>query len=1473
MTPRWRLFPKYALLIIALVSALLSASGAVSIYFSYRETREHLVALQVEKAQAAATRIEQFILDIDHQLGWTALPMLASDGSVIEQRRIEYLKLLRQTPAITEVAWIDATGHEQLRVSRLAMDAVGGGADLSQEAKFKLASGGGTYYGSVYFRKETEPYMTIARPAGSGGGVTTAEVNLKFVWDVVSRIKIGAAGLAYVVDASGALIAHPDISLVLKKTDLKALPQVAAMALPESATQPVARDFKGDEVFAAHARIPTLNWTVFVESPRAEAFAPLYASILRTGLLLVAGLFAAVVASFFLARALVKPLRALHAGAAQIGAGELDHHIEVHTGDELEGLAEQFNKMGADLKASYAGLERKVEARTAELSEALDYQTAISNVLRVISQSPTDVAPVFEAILDSAMQLLGSPHASIYRYDGHLVHLVATRNWPPEAIAVARAHFPMVPSDALMTGRVIRAARALSVEDVLADPAYDSEISVAGHWRRIVATPMLKDGAAIGVIAVAWPDPGKTPQHQVELLKTFADQAVIAIENVRLFNETREALEQQTATADILKVISESPMDVQPVFDAIAERAMTLCDARISSVTRFDGEMVHLVAYHGVSPEAWEAMRASFPMKIGRGSANARAMLDRVPVQIADLREDPEFELKDAATRAGFRAILAVPMLRDDQVVGALTVSRQEPGTFPDRLVRLLQTFADQAVIAIENVRLFNETREALEQQTAMADILKVISESPTDVQPVFDAIAERAMTLCDSRVGGVAQFDGEMVHLVAYHGVSQEASDAMRASFPMKPGRGAIMARTIHDRVPVQIADVLEDPDYAMKDAAMRAGFRSNLAVPMFREGQVIGSIAVCREEPGVFPDRLVRLLQTFAAQAVIAIENVRLFNETREALERQTATAEILQVISSSVADAKPVFEAILRSCERLFDGLHMGISLLGDDGLIHLVAQHGPAPNREAFERTYPVPLSAESGSGAAILERRVMHYPDVENGPDVPLYVKRSAGPVNTRSVIIAPLLWEGRGIGAIFVGCKAVGPFSEKDITLLKTFADQAVIAIQNARLFNETKEALDQQTATAEVLQVISSSVADARPVFDKILDSCERLFAATSLGIYLIDDAGMLQMGGFRGETLDAAGAVESEFPRPLEGTATALAIRERRVVHYPDVLAAPGVPAPLRRVAEATRNFSIAFAPMLWEERGVGAIQVSRDPPNPFTDKELTLLKTFADQAVIAIQNERLFNEIQNKSRELESANKHKSEFLANMSHELRTPLNAIIGFSEVLSEKMFGDVNEKQLEYLLDIHTSGHHLLSLINDILDLAKIEAGRMELDLASVDLAMLLDNCTTLVRERASRQGLTLALDVEAGLGEWVVDVRKLKQIVINLLSNAVKFTPAGGRVTLRARTLEHAVEIAVIDTGLGIAADQQALVFEEFRQAGGDYLRKSEGSGLGLSLAKRFVELHGGSIRIESEPGRGSTFAVVLPERVLEEL
>ncbi|HSB24567.1 MAG TPA: ATP-binding protein, partial [Burkholderiaceae bacterium] len=594
---------------------------------------------------------------------------------------------------------------------------------------------------------------------------------------------------------------------------------------------------------------------------------------------------------------------------------------------------------------------------------------------------------------------------------------------------------------------------------------------------------------------------------------------------------------------------------------------------------------------------------------------------------------------------------------------------------------------------------------------------------------------------------------------------------------------------------------------------------------------------------------------------------------HELSEALEQQTATAEVLQVISSSVADAQPVFEKILDSCNKLLECSDMGVYLLDDAGMVHLAAARGAAADK--LPALFPRPAAGGSVE-LAVRERRVLHFQDVMHDSDMPagLLAVSERLRFGPHSLAMVPMLLKERGIGTLYVTRQPPSGFSDKELALLKTFADQAVIAIENARLFNETKEALERQTATAEVLRVISSSVADTAPVFDKILHSCSHLFESSEQGIVLVGDDGRLHLGAHRGSARERLRAV---FPMPLGSDPVSQAMTGGRVLHYPDVLrdAEPGsVP---RRVAEMLNvgTYTQVFAPMRWEGQGVGYLYVIRAPVAPFTDNEISLLKTFADQAAIAIQNARLFHEIADKSRQLEAANRHKSEFLANMSHELRTPLNAIIGFSEVLAEQMFGEVNDKQMEYLKDIHSSGQHLLELINDVLDLSKIEAGKMELDLSCFDLGLLLEHSTTLVRERAQRHGLALELEVGDGLTEWVADARKVKQIVVNLLSNAVKFTPNGGRVSVRARHLNGVdgrggawAEVSVSDTGVGIAPEDQALVFEEFRQAGGDVLRKAEGTGLGLALVKRFVELHGGEVSLDSAPGRGSTFRFTLPQR-----
>jgi signal transduction histidine kinase len=425
----------------------------------------------------------------------------------------------------------------------------------------------------------------------------------------------------------------------------------------------------------------------------------------------------------------------------------------------------------------------------------------------------------------------------------------------------------------------------------------------------------------------------------------------------------------------------------------------------------------------------------------------------------------------------------------------------------------------------------------------------------------------------------------------------------------------------------------------------------------------------------------------------------------------------------------------------------------------------------------------------------------------------------------------PMLREGEPIGVVAIWREEARRFSTREVQLVTTFANQAVIAIQNVRLLLETREALDQQRASGEVLSAISNSITNTKPVFDKILESCERLFEGRTIGINLVGDDGQIRLGAFHGSGRDA---LEKIWPAPVDDqTGTGNSILQRSIVHYPDVDRGDALSERTRQACKAIGIRSVIFAPMLWERRGIGAIFVGRENAGPFSDKEIALLKTFADQAVIAIQNVRLFQEIQDKGQQLEIANQHKSEFLANMSHELRTPLNAIIGFSEVLLERLFGELNEKQDDYLKDIHSSGRHLLALINEILDLSKVESGRMELEPSTFDLPTAIADALTLVRERALRHGITLGQAVAEGLSEIVADERKFKQILLNLLSNAVKFTPDGGRIDVFAQRDHDKIVVAVHDTGIGIAPEDQQAVFEEFRQVGRHYTSKQEGTGL----------------------------------------
>ncbi|NDP42393.1 MAG: GAF domain-containing protein [Aromatoleum sp.] len=1291
---RGRLFRKYLLLILSLVTMALLASGAISVYFSYQENKSALASLQHEKAIAAASRIEQYIGQISQQLAYAALPQL--DASDVELRRIEFLKLLRQAPEVTDIAQLDPAGREQIAVSRLGMDVAGSGKDRSPEPAFRNAKRGQPWFGPVYFRKETEPYMTIAIRSGSDAGpVTIADVNLKFIWDIVSRIKIGDKGKAYVVDGNGFLVADPDIGLVLRKTNLGSLAHVKA-AIAGARSDELAMlstDLAGTQVLTSVASIDPLRWDVFVEQPVSEVYARLNASIVRTGLLLLAGLVISALGALALARGMVRPIRTLEEGAQRIGAGELDQKIEIHTGDELEALADRFNRMSAQLRESYAGLERKVDERTSALKNSLDQQTAISEILRVISASPTDVQPVLEAVAERAAHLCDAPFARILLVEGEQLVPAADYSMDKEGGPPVPVN-PVPLKRTSVTGRAALDRKTIHLADIT--PLLDAEYpdsrqnaQVTG-FHAALAVPLMREAGAYGAIFMYRLEPRPFAPDQIALIETFARQAAIAIDNVRLFNETKEALEQQTATAEILRVISGSITDTQPVFDAIVRSCQQLFGGRAVSLVLPKATMLESVAF---ASDGMDKGAGGFltPWPLDRGSGSGACILDSCVIAVADTVEGAKSfpRMHDLAVALGYRSALFVPLLRDGKAIGCIAILRAPTGGFGPKEIPLAQTFADQAVIAIENVRLFNETKEALEQQTAISEILRAISGSPGDVQPVLDAIAERATRLCDASGASIYLTDGDNLR----HVVSKGSLPDQFGNIEQLPiNRQSTSGRAVLDRATIQVPDMLaEAAQYPLShQLAQRFGHRTVVVTPLYREGQPFGTILLRRQDVRPFTEREVALLLTFGDQAAIALENVRLFNETKEALDQQRASGEVLAAISSSIADTTPVFDKILVSCERLFAGKLVGINLVGEDGLVRIGAYHGPG--REELEKIFPAPLNEETGSGAAIVRRGILQFPDVENGEGVPPGTRRGCKGIGISAVVFAPMMWEGQGIGAIFVGRDYVGPFSEKDIALLRTFADQAVIAIQNARLFRE------------------------------------------------------------------------------------------------------------------------------------------------------------------------------IQDKSRQLEIANKHKSEFLANMSHELRTPLNAIIGFSEVLLERLFGELNEKQDDYLKDIHSSGRHLLALINDILDLSKVEAGRMELEISRFDVPDALSNAMTLVRERAQRHNVGLALDVDATLGEVSADERKFKQIVLNLLSNAVKFTPDGGRIDVSARRTPDELIVAVHDTGIGIATEDQQAVFEEFRQVGRNYTNKQEGTGLGLALTRRFVELHGGRIWLESEPNKGSTFTFTIP-------
>jgi two-component system NtrC family sensor kinase len=1009
-------------------------------------------------------------------------------------------------------------------------------------------------------------------------------------------------------------------------------------------------------------------------------------------------------------------------------------------------------------------------------------------------------------------------------------------------------------------------------------------------------------------------------------------QAATADENARLINELRESLEQTIVAADVLNLISRSTFDLPKVFQTLVESAARLCEADKGAILRPSGKEAsyYVAASYHQNPQYAEYLK-NLKFAPGRGSVVPRVLLEGKSVQISDVLADPEYTSRELASVGDFRTVLGVPLLRDGVPIGVLVLHRAAVRPFTEKQIKLVETFADQAVIAIENTRLLSELRQrtddltvSLDQQTATSEVLQVISSSPGELEPVFRAMLENAMRLCEAEFGNLFLYDGQAFRTVALYRASQAYTEARQRPF---------LARDLHPQVPlvriiqskgvIHIADVRTEQSYIAGDPEFSklvdvAGARTLLLVPLLRETQFVGAFAIYRKEVRKFADKQIELVGNFAAQAVIAIENTRLLNELRqrtddlsESLEQQTATSEVLRVISSSPGDLQPVFEAMLANATRLCQA-NYGNMLLWEGGAFRMAALHGdvPAIVREAWQpgnvfRPRPdVPIARMAQTRKAVQVTDLREDRGYASGDPLPVLAVDVAG---VRSLIAIPMLKDNELVGAVFIYRKEVRPFTDKQIELVTNFAAQAVIAIENVRLLNELRESLQQQTATADVLSVISRSAFDLQPVFETVAESSVRLCGADRAFIFRFDGE-LLRMVAAYNASQDFKRWVEQHPIRPGRHSGSARAALERRTIHIPDVLADPEYSYGAKDV-EAIRT--VLGVPILKGNDLLGVMMIYHLEVRPFTDKQIALVETFADQAAIAIENVRLFESVEAHTRELAKSlddlrtaqdrlvqtEKLASlgQLTAGIAHEIKNPLNFVNNFSAVsvelidelretlggvhLDSKLRTDINEiaDMLQGNLDkVVQHGKRADSIVKNMLLHSRQGSGEHR----PVDINALVDESLNLAYHgaRAEKQGfnITLKRSFDPAAGEVDLFPQEITRVLLNLISNGFyaankRNAEANGgdyepRLAAATKNLGDSVEISIRDNGTGIPSEVKEKLFNPFfttKPAG-------EGTGLGLSISHDIiVKQHGGSIEVDTQPGEFTEFRIVLPRKI----